>query len=165
MLFYDSLSARMCLDLHDWLWKLMKKIIEGMEMTTGCYFLFFFYKENMIQLDVGKVEGIRFRNISYPQKCMQLIWAHCYCYEIKVYSSIYPVSFFSFMMQDDVTDDITSGLPLRCSVCPESLMMQHKEWHGNGDEEKTARKRPDQFLFPFPIKIFLDFRWQIEEDF
>lgn len=51
----------------------MKKIIEGMEMTTGCYFLFSFCKENMIQLDVGKVEGIRFSNISYPQKCMQLI--------------------------------------------------------------------------------------------
>lgn len=136
-----------------------------MEMTTGCYFLFSFCKENMIQLDVGKVEGIRFRNISYPQKCMQLIWAHCYCYEIKVCSSIYPVSFFSFMMQDEVTDDITSGLPLRCSVCPESLLWCNIKNDTAMATRKTTSKRPDQVLFPFPIKIFLDFQWQIEEDF
>lgn len=99
-------------------------------------------------------------NISYPKNvCSSYESTYC-CYEIKDFSSIYPVSYFSFMMQDEVKGDITPGLPLHCSVGPESLMMQCKVKNDTaGLTRKSApRKTSGQFLFLSPKDVFLDFR-------
>lgn len=64
------------------------------------------------------------------------------------------------MMQDEVKDDITSGVPLHCSVGPESPMMQRKVKNDTaGLTRKTAsRKVSGQSLFLSPKDVFLDFR-------
>lgn len=66
------------------------------------------------------------------------------------------------MMQDEVKDDITSGLPLDRSVGPGSLsLMQHKvknDTAAAAARKTTQSKTSDQLFFPSPIDVFLDFR-------